>query len=153
MNENFGKTIGVVVLTSHLQDSMATPSLEITIALNKGAKQSIKYTFEIYKNSSRKHIPGAVLFEQGACVERTQYIPRNLPEPRSFQEYLRSLGVNQDSHVIVYDRDDGKEIITGSGPRIWFILRVGRRRGRQVGEDLLSIPRIHIYKIKYFHIS
>lgn len=51
-----------------------------------------------------KHIPGAQFFDLNACVTPTALIPRNLPDPACLQEYIRSLGINKDDDVILYDR-------------------------------------------------
>ena len=59
-----------------------------------------------------------------ACITKTQFIPRNLPKPAEFQAYLRGLGISEDSHVVFYDRDDGKVIITAAAPRACFVLKV-----------------------------
>ena len=72
----------------------------------------------------RSHIPKAQHFDLNACTEPTRLIPRAIPEQEAFQKYLRSLGVSQDSHIVVYDRDDFDKTTTASAPRTWWTFRV-----------------------------
>lgn len=67
----------------------------------------------------KEHIPHAVFFDLHNCVESTSEIPRNLPEPESFTEYVRSLGVWPDTHIIVYDRHDLVPAF-----RAWWLFRL-----------------------------
>ncbi|XP_053377775.1 thiosulfate sulfurtransferase-like isoform X2 [Mercenaria mercenaria] len=83
---------------------------------NKGVSRSVRIldtTFDRYRKLDtykdcylKEHVPTALFFDLHKCVQSTSEIPRNLPEANSFTEYVRSLGVWPDTHVIVYDRDD-----------------------------------------------
>ena len=73
-----------------------------------------------------KHIPGALHFDLDAGISRTQFIPRNLPEPAFFQQYVRGLGIGADSNVVCYDRDDGVIMQTTGAPRTRFTFKVSK---------------------------
>ncbi|KAK2187611.1 hypothetical protein NP493_160g03029 [Ridgeia piscesae] len=51
-----------------------------------------------------KHIPSAVFFDLNKCVKPVPTLARNPPELACFTEYAQSLGINNDSHVVVCDR-------------------------------------------------
>ena len=53
------------------------------------------------------------------CVEAKPTLARNMPEPGCFTQYLQSLGVNKESHLVLYDR--GAMV---SSARAWWTLRV-----------------------------
>ncbi len=70
------------------------------------------------------HIPGALFFDLDHGVTKTREIPRNLPDPTIFENYVCSLGVSEDTHVVVYDHNDGDKITTASAARTWWLLRL-----------------------------
>ncbi|XP_045170607.1 thiosulfate sulfurtransferase-like isoform X2 [Mercenaria mercenaria] len=67
----------------------------------------------------QEHIPQSVYFGLHNCVESTPELPRNLPDPQCFSEYVRTLGVHPDTHIVAYDR-------FGPTPafRAWWIFRL-----------------------------
>ncbi|XP_060593736.1 thiosulfate sulfurtransferase-like [Ruditapes philippinarum] len=67
----------------------------------------------------KEHIPTSLFFDLHKCVESTPEIPRNLPKETSFTDYVRSLGVWPDTHVIVYDRNDLVPAF-----RTWWLFRL-----------------------------
>ncbi len=74
----------------------------------------------------KEHIPGALYFDLAYGVTKTREIPRNLPTPAIFEGYVCSLGVSEDTHVVLYDHDDGdiQGILTASAPRAWWQFRL-----------------------------
>ena len=56
-------------------------------------------------------------------VEHTEHLVRNLPTPDVFEAYVRSLGVSDDSDVILYDRAESGCGYMSSG-RAWFLFKV-----------------------------
>ncbi|XP_053377773.1 thiosulfate sulfurtransferase-like isoform X1 [Mercenaria mercenaria] len=96
---------------------------------NKGVSRSVRIldtTFDRYRKLDtykdcylKEHVPTALFFDLHKCVQSTSEIPRNLPEANSFTEYVRSLGVWPDTHVIVYDRDDLVPAF-----RTWWLFRL-----------------------------
>lgn len=69
------------------------------------------------------HIPHARYFDQLECTTPTEFLPRGLPEPKAFGEYLTRLGVSNTDHVVLYDRSAAGFFAAG---RAWVILKVKR---------------------------
>ena len=73
----------------------------------------------------RKHIPTAQHLDLFRCSRPTPTLPNNLPDKDCFSDYVRSLGINRDSHIIVYDRGT-----FFPATRAWWLFRVGWRSMR-----------------------
>jgi thiosulfate/3-mercaptopyruvate sulfurtransferase len=67
----------------------------------------------------RQHIPTAQHLDLTKCVHPTPTLPNNIPEKECFEEYVQSLGVNRDSHVVIYDRGT-----YFSSARAWWLFRM-----------------------------
>lgn len=67
----------------------------------------------------QEHIPQSIYFGLHNCVESTEHLPRNLPDPNCFSEYVQSLGVWPDTHVVVYDRFGPSAAV-----RAWWLFRL-----------------------------
>ncbi|XP_046362580.2 thiosulfate sulfurtransferase-like isoform X1 [Haliotis rufescens] len=67
------------------------------------------------------HIEGAQFFNVKKNAPFTQYLPLGLPDPADFQDYVRSLGINASSHVILYEN---VEHYGFAASRAWWLLRV-----------------------------
>lgn len=65
------------------------------------------------------HIPGAQFFDIDATSDPSSGLPHTLPSAEAFQATIRSLGINQTDHVIVYDNS-----LLRSAARGWWMLRV-----------------------------
>ena len=70
----------------------------------------------------RKHIAGAQFYDVYRCTKPSQWIPRSVPDPDCYSEYLRSLGINSNDHVVVYDHNGMR-----GAARAWWTLRVRPR--------------------------
>ena len=55
------------------------------------------------------------------CATPTKFIPRNIPQPECFKDYVGSLGISNKHHVIVYDRSPFGFYASS---RAWWIFRV-----------------------------
>lgn len=64
------------------------------------------------------HVPGAVYFDQDACIDPQSTLPHALPSPEEFAAYVGGLGISQNDVIVVYD---GMGMF--SGPRVWWMLR------------------------------
>ena len=53
---------------------------------------------------SRSHIPNSIYYDAWQCVNRTDLIPNNIPDKDCFEDYVKRLGINSDTRVVVYDR-------------------------------------------------
>jgi thiosulfate/3-mercaptopyruvate sulfurtransferase len=66
------------------------------------------------------HLPGAGRFDLDAASDRTSPLPHMLPPPGEFAAYAASLGISNDSAVVVYD-GSGTNL---SAARVWWMLRL-----------------------------
>lgn len=71
---------------------------------------------------AQSHIPGAQFFEIDGCCTPSK-APHMLPKADQFAEYVRNkLGIDNDSHVVVYDNHD--KFAMFSAQRVWWTFRV-----------------------------
>eukprot|EP00058_Branchiostoma_floridae_P010042 XP_002595530.1 hypothetical protein BRAFLDRAFT_103518 [Branchiostoma floridae] len=61
-----------------------------------------------------QHIPGALFFDQEECCDKASPYENMLPSPEDFESYVGSLGVDNNTHVVVYD-GSGADL---SGPMV-----------------------------------
>lgn len=71
----------------------------------------------------RSHISTAQYLDPFYKTDPSSLCTRPIPETEEFEEHLQSLGVNSNSHVVVYDNCGhcGYHI----GGRAWWTLKVG----------------------------
>ena len=55
-------------------------------------------------------------------VQNTELFPRNLPDPECFQDQAASVGINDDSHVVLYDNTPFCGYFVGG--RAWWMFKV-----------------------------
>mgnify|MGYP003641437595 CR=1 FL=1 len=68
---------------------------------------------------SEGFIPGALAFDIDTVKDKRSSLPHMLPEPDVFARHVETLGIGNDSELIVYDR-----IGLFSSPRVWWTFRV-----------------------------
>ncbi|KAM4750435.1 3-mercaptopyruvate sulfurtransferase-like [Anableps anableps] len=68
-----------------------------------------------------RHIPGAAFFDIDQCCDKTSPLDHMLPSEKVFADYVGNLGIENDTHVVVYDRSDFGAF---SAPRVWWMFRV-----------------------------
>ncbi|KAF7651882.1 hypothetical protein LDENG_00104230 [Lucifuga dentata] len=78
-------------------------------------RRSAKSEFE------RRHVAGAAFFDIDQCCDKTSPLDHMLPSEQAFADYVGSLGVDSDTHVVVYD---ASEFGAFSAPRVWWMFRV-----------------------------
>jgi thiosulfate/3-mercaptopyruvate sulfurtransferase len=66
----------------------------------------------------KAHIPGAAFFDIDAIADRATDLPHMLPDAETFARLVGALGVGNDSHVVVYDRQG-----VVSAARVWWEFR------------------------------
>ncbi|XP_076027865.1 3-mercaptopyruvate sulfurtransferase-like [Genypterus blacodes] len=69
----------------------------------------------------KRHIPGAAFFDIDQCCDKTSPLDHMLPPEKVFADYVGKLGVQSDTHVVVYD---ASEFGAFSAPRVWWMFRV-----------------------------
>ncbi|XP_014783097.1 3-mercaptopyruvate sulfurtransferase [Octopus bimaculoides] len=77
-----------------------------------------------------KHIPGALFFDINECANQNSPYPHMLPSPEEFEDYVRRMGIKNNSHVIVYDTSEKFGLF--SAARVWWTFRV-------FGHDSVSV--------------
>ncbi|UJR34414.1 hypothetical protein I4U23_021821 [Adineta vaga] len=75
------------------------------------------------------HIPKARYFDQLEYTTPTAFIPRGLPDVKSFEDYLTRLGISNEHHIVLYDRSPSGFF---AASRAWFLFKT-------YGVDKLSI--------------
>ncbi|XP_064639754.1 3-mercaptopyruvate sulfurtransferase-like [Lineus longissimus] len=77
------------------------------------------------------HIPGSFFFDLDDCADKSDPAAEHMmPSAEQFEEYVGKLGINNDSHVVVYDNNYTFGMF--SAPRVWFMFKV-------FGHDRVSI--------------
>ncbi|XP_013420960.1 thiosulfate sulfurtransferase-like [Lingula anatina] len=70
----------------------------------------------------QQHIPGALFFDIDECCSHETDLPHMLPSAKQFEDYVGNLGINNNTHVIVYDTNENFGIF--SAQRCWWNFRV-----------------------------
>jgi thiosulfate/3-mercaptopyruvate sulfurtransferase len=65
-----------------------------------------------------KHIPGALFFDIEEFSDHSTPLPHMLPTPEDFSRSMSSLGVSDNSTIVVYEQEG-----VFSAPRAWWTLR------------------------------
>jgi thiosulfate/3-mercaptopyruvate sulfurtransferase len=73
------------------------------------------------------HIPEARFFDIDAVADKSTPLPHMLPTPEQFAEAVGAMGIDNDSHVIAYDRN-----FFMASARLWWTFRV-------FGHDRVSV--------------
>lgn len=69
----------------------------------------------------KKHIPGAAFFDIEQCCDKTSPLDHMLPPEKVFADYVGNLGIDSDTHVVLYDAN---QLGAFSAPRVWWMFRV-----------------------------
>jgi len=70
-----------------------------------------------------EHIPGAQYFDIDECADpEAKTLNHMLPKPEEFEKYVGKLGINNDTHVVVYDNNGNFPLF--SAQRVWWTFRV-----------------------------
>lgn len=68
-----------------------------------------------------EHITTALFFDIDECADQTTDLSHMLPETSDFEKYVGKLGINNDTHVVVYDNHDVFPLF--SAQRVWWTFR------------------------------
>lgn len=112
-------------LAEAVRSNRVGPSLRVLDAswylpkLNRDAREEFRQC----------HIPGASFFDIDKCSDVTSRYDHMLPSSGQFAEYVGALGINNRTHVVVYD---GSDLGSFSAPRVWWMFRL-------FGHDSVSV--------------
>lgn len=67
------------------------------------------------------HIPGALFFDIDDCCNKNSDYEHMLPSPTQFEKYAGKLGINNETHVVLYDNN---EMGLFSAPRVWWTFKI-----------------------------
>ncbi|XP_053322049.1 thiosulfate sulfurtransferase-like [Spea bombifrons] len=73
------------------------------------------------KEFAERHIEGASFFDLDRCSDRSSPYEMMLPGEAQFAKYVSGLGINNESHVVVYDCDSSGMLYA---PRVWWMFRL-----------------------------
>ncbi|ESO90121.1 hypothetical protein LOTGIDRAFT_218175 [Lottia gigantea] len=118
--------IGNILSTNVLREHIKTISVVKT-----GGIRVIETTWspdtqiDVYKHHFLpSHIPTSQYFDFINCAPRSEYFRRSVPDINKFTDIAQSLGINNDTHIITYDRTNSLSSI-----RTWWLLRLyGHRK-------------------------
>lgn len=65
-----------------------------------------------------QHIPGAQFFDIDAVADQNSDLPHMLPTEQVFADAVAAMGISNDDHVIIYDKD------LPTAARVWWTFRV-----------------------------
>jgi len=82
----------------------------------------------IYEGFEKERIPRAEYFNIDHIAERNTNLPHMFPLPILFEEHMRRWGINNEDHIIVYDRN-ANYVATA---RVWYTFKV-------FGHDRVSV--------------
>jgi thiosulfate/3-mercaptopyruvate sulfurtransferase len=65
-----------------------------------------------------RHIPGAIFFDIEELSDHSTPLPHMLPTPEDFSRSMSTLGISNDSTIVIYEQEG-----VFSAPRAWWTLR------------------------------
>lgn len=71
---------------------------------------------------AEKHIPGALFFDIEDCSDKSTSVPHQIPTAEGFAAFVGALGINNDTHVTLYDNNPRFGFF--SAQRVWWMFRV-----------------------------
>lgn len=108
------QTVPTLVETDWLEAGIGDPSIRIVDASwhLPAAGRSGADEF------SAAHIPGAVFWDIDAVADPAASLPHMMPDEAVFERHMKTLGISNDQHVVVYDN-----VSMMTAPRVWWTLR------------------------------
>jgi len=110
--------LGTLVTARHLAECLKAPNLKLRVV--DATWFLPNYGRTGLQNYNEGHIPGAVFFDIDACTTPSPY-EHMLPSEEKFSSYVGNLGIDNDTHVVVYN--DHPDFALFSAPRVWWTFR------------------------------
>lgn len=103
------------------------------------------FSDNFHQNFDQEHIPKAIYFDALHGAESNEYIPKNIPGEKEFENYVASLGISNSHHVVIYDRSENGFLVSG---RTWYLFKM-------FGHDKVSILNggLNFWKLKKFDVT
>ncbi|XP_052816505.1 3-mercaptopyruvate sulfurtransferase-like [Mya arenaria] len=110
--------LGTLVSAKHLAECLKTQANKLRVV--DATWFLPNYGRTGIQNYMECHIPGAVFFDIEACTRPSPY-EHMLPSEEVFSEYVGNLGIDNETHVVVYN--DHPDFALFSAPRVWWTFR------------------------------
>ena len=82
---------------------------------------------EPIKEFKDAHLPDALYFDIDQVSDTSSNLPHTIPTKKQFEFNMQKLGINNDSHVIIYSMDG-----IGTSPRAWWLFRLYKHKNVSV---------------------
>ena len=79
------------------------------------------------KEFKNAHLPDALYFDIDQVSDTSSNLPHTIPTKKQFEFNMQKLGINNDSHVIIYSMDG-----IGTSPRAWWLFRLYKHKNVSV---------------------
>ena len=150
--------LGTLISVKHLAEALTKFPKHLRILDSSWHQKSTER--DPFAEFIRGHIPEAQFFDLEECRDKNSKYEFMLPSPREFENYVGRLGINNDTHVVLYENNESGFY---SSPRAWWTFRVfghhsvslldgGFPRwlaeGGRSSKDLYSVDK-QIFKAKY----
>ena len=109
-----------LVSTGWLQTRVIEPPPNFRIL--DGSWQRSSSDRDAFRDYQATHIPGAQFFDIHECSDLSSPYKAMLPSPSNFENYVSKLGIDNNTHVVVYDNNTTYGMF--SAPRVWWMFRV-----------------------------
>ena len=110
-------TVGQLITATELSEYLKDSSKKIRVVDGTWFSPNGKKGVDNYLKG---HIPGSVHFDIDTCVTPSDY-EMMLPSESVFSDYVGNLGIDNDTHVVVYN--DHPSFALFSAPRVWWTFR------------------------------
>lgn len=82
---------------------------------------------EPIKEFKNAHLPDALYFDIDQVSDTSSNLPHTIPTKKQFELNMQKLGINNDSHVIIYSMDG-----IGTSPRAWWLFKLYKHKNVSV---------------------
>ncbi|XP_078607375.1 3-mercaptopyruvate sulfurtransferase-like isoform X1 [Branchiostoma floridae x Branchiostoma japonicum] len=116
------RIVSALVNVSWLAERLSSPALSpLPLRVLDGSYYLPKHNRDQRAEYRQKHIPGALFFDIQECSDKSSPYRNMLPPIEQFESYVGDLGVDNNTHVVVYD---GMDRGLFSAARVWWMFRV-----------------------------
>lgn len=115
------RKVSTLVSTKWLADQLAQPSAPALRVLD-GSFHLPFMKRNAFQEFCQGHITGAQFFDLDACSDKSSEYDHMLPPGEQFANYVGNLGIDNDTHIVVYDNNDTFGLF--SAQRVWWTFRI-----------------------------